>query len=105
MASAKSLNAAKRYNVNLNNHLSKTIFDIDIFDYDVIIVFDWKNYFSITDVFPALVHNVFLLDAELSNETFIRPSEIKDPHNGSMTYFNKCFAKIKSSIDRLDFNN
>lgn len=102
MTTAKGFCAAKRFNVNLKNHVSKVIYDINLEDYNKILVFDWENYISLLDLYPKYSSKVFLLNSDNSKRNlFVKPCQIKDPIGKSQKEYDFCFEKIKNSIDNL----
>ena len=101
MTSPKGLLTANKFNVDLNKHVSKVIYDLNITDFDKILVFDWDNYLSILKIYPDCIDKVFLLNYKSSkHDSFVRPREISDPIGKSRAFYFECFKQIKYSIDK-----
>tara|TARA_B100000886_G_scaffold336514_1_gene295448 strand:- start:1818 stop:3461 length:1644 start_codon:yes stop_codon:yes gene_type:complete len=101
MTSSEGLLTAKKFNVDLNKHVSKVIYDLNINAFDKILVFDWDNYLSFLKIYPDCKHKVFLLKYKFSKyNLFVRPKEISDPIGKSRAFYFECFKQIKYSIDK-----
>ena len=99
---SKGIISAEKFGVNLKNHISQTIYDINLEYFNKILVFDWENYISFLDVYPNFSSKVFLIDSGNSKGyQFIKPKEIKDPFGKSQKDYYRCFKKIKISIEKI----
>ncbi|MCM8792742.1 MAG: hypothetical protein NC826_06380 [Candidatus Omnitrophica bacterium] len=96
---------AENYGVNLNGHLSRSIKEINLKSYDMIIAMEGKQVKRLVGQFPELKNRIFLLP-------FFQPSEssprsgylrynIPDPFGKEREEFIRCFDRIKLCVERL----
>ncbi|MBL4829979.1 MAG: ATP-grasp domain-containing protein [Aliivibrio sp.] len=90
--------AAKQLNVSLSEHRSKSLYQSDIEDSDILIYFDESHrlklmsYYCTNHLFSA----ADLLDKRYSNEC-----EISDPYNGSSDEVSVCYKKVINAVEQL----
>ncbi len=90
MSPAFALLAAKKLNVDLSNHLSKSIYSIDINEADLFITMDKK-----------ICLKLRLQGVPKSKIRFLSNMEIKDPYGGTLDDYLKTYNNIKAEIDRI----
>lgn len=96
---------AGNYSVNLDGHLSKSIKEIDIKAYDMIIAMESRQLKDLVDLFPWLRNKIFLLPLfQFLNSHppagFLRYN-IPDPYGNGRDEFVRCFDRIKLCVESL----
>lgn len=96
---------ARDYGVDLNKHLSKSIKEIDIHAYDMIIAMEVRQLRDLNDLFPDRKNQIFLLPLfqPLNSHPPVgfHRYNIPDPYGNGRKEFVKCFNRIESCVDRL----
>ncbi len=95
MASEEATEVALKFGVDLSQHKSKSVFDLNLDEYSHIFVFDNANYKFMADNFSFHLNRVFRLT---------RDNEIDDPHGLGLEVFHSIFSKIDSALCSLELN-
>ena len=89
--------AAKKYHVDLDDHLSKDIRDIDVDAFDMIIVMEAAQCKEIMTLLPQTAGRVFLLPLitdRADNMTGYAKYNIEDPYGKTVDDFERCYERI-----------
>ena len=91
--------AMKDYNVNLENHRSTNIRDIDIVNYDLVICMTVQHKKDIKILYPNLTDKVYtLIEYVKGNDEYI---DIDDPWGFNIQIYKDCAKKIVENVDKL----
>lgn len=99
MATNMAKATMKNYDVNLNNHRAKSIYDLNLSDYDLIICMTTTHKDAVIYEFENLKDKVFTLKEYVNKDT---PSlDIKDPFGYGLDEYNLCSKEIVYYVDEL----
>jgi len=96
---------ARVYGVDLNGHVSKSLEEIDLKAYDMILVMEEGQLNTLKNLFPELEKKIFLLPLfqpfnSNSPSGFLKYN-IPDPYGKGRDEFIKCFDRIELCVKRL----
>lgn len=96
---------AKNFGVNLDAHLSKSILQVELKGYDMVVVMEVKHLKVLARQFPELGNKIFLLPFfETMNSCRIFGSNrynIPDPYGKDRDEFIRCFKRIKVCVEHM----
>jgi protein-tyrosine-phosphatase len=92
LASRYACDSARPYTVDLTQHRSQSLYDVNVFSFSHIFVFDSDNLTFVQREFPEIKNRVYLLDPD---------SEIEDPHGQNIEVFHNVFERIASRVEIL----
>ncbi len=102
---AMAKEVARNYGVNLDGHLSKSIKEIDLERYDMIITMEETQLKELSNLFPEKKDKIFLLPLlQPSNSNSFQgflKYNIPDPYGKGREEFIACFDRIMLCIERL----
>lgn len=90
-----ALKTANKFGINLSDHVSSYIFDINYQDFDIIFVMDKLIFVKMLKMLPQLRDKIYLLDSN---------SNIPDPFGKSESFFENTYSHIFSRINALFLN-
>lgn len=92
-----AIEAAIHYGVNLQNHRSNRITQLEIDKSDLLFIFDIDNYKRMIRDFPEVTSKLYLLsDIDLNI-----PAVISDPYGHVLTAYDEVYQKIRDCIEIL----
>jgi protein-tyrosine phosphatase len=96
---------AENCGVNLDGHLSKSIKEIDLKAYDMIIAMEGRQLKDLVGLFPELKNKIFLLPLfkplnSNASRGFLKYN-IPDPYGNGRDEFLRCFNRIGLCVERL----
>jgi protein-tyrosine phosphatase len=97
----EALNAAKKFGLDLEDHLSKGWENCDLENADMILAMEFWQYKKLVEYFPYKKENIRLL-REFTSFPENMLCNIYDPFGQSEKKFEKCFLQIKRSIDNIN---
>lgn len=97
MTTKEALKVGKHFDINLEAHRSKVIFDLDLKEFDIIFVYDLRNYVFISDAFPQFKEKIRFLG--MIRKTSKVSFQLKDPYGKKLNDYELCFQTIKTCID------
>ena len=95
-----AVQAAKSFNIDLENHRSKVISQKDIDNFRIVFVMDIDLYITMVQIYPSCRNKLFLLGA-LGRPKTADDFEIHDPYGKDLDKFTSVFKQITISIDNL----
>lgn len=99
MATSQAITTMKKYNVNLENHRSKSIYDLNLNDYDLILCMTMSHKEAILYEHRNLKDKVFTLKEYVNKDT---PNlDIKDPFGYRINEYDLCSKEIVYYVDEL----
>ncbi|MGF1765730.1 hypothetical protein, partial [Aliivibrio kagoshimensis] len=90
--------AANQFDISLQEHRSKSLYQTDIKDSDILVYFDeshkikLESYYCCYQLFSA---------ADLLDNEYKHDYEINDPYNGTNEKVSQCYKKIVNAVDGL----
>lgn len=99
MATKNAIEAMKVYGVNMENHRAKSIQELDLNEYDLIIGLTTTHKIAVQSLYPHISKKVYTLK-EYANpeEKYI---DIDDPWGLSMQVYDSCAKEIVNNVDSL----
>lgn len=90
-----ALKSSYKFGINLSDHVSSYIFDVNFQDFDIIFVMDKFIFLKMLKMLPQLRDKIYLLDSN---------SDIPDPFGKSESFFENTYSHIISRINALFLN-
>jgi len=87
-----ALDAALKFHINMSNHLSKNIKDIEDIKIDFFIIMDKENYYDLIRQYKINKNKIIFLSNKKS---------ISDPYNESLDNFILTYQRISKELDLL----
>lgn len=98
-ATNNAIEAIKKYGINMQNHRSKNISEIDINDFDLVISLTKQHKETIIRLYPSTKGKIYTL------KEYVDPNldykDIDDPWGYNLNIYKSCAAEIVEYVDKL----
>lgn len=98
-ATNNAILAIKEYNVNMQNHRAKSLDQVNLSDFDLIIGLTTQHKEMLITLFPKLKDRIFTLK-EYSQPGSVY-KDIDDPWGYNLNVYNACAKEIVKYVDKL----
>lgn len=98
-ATSNAIMAIKEYGVNMENHRAKSIYDVNILEYDLVITLTSSHKENLLALFPSIKGKVFTLKEYADPD--IKYKDIDDPWGYGLTVYKSCAKEIVEYVDKL----
>ena len=98
-ATNNAITAIKDYGVNMSNHRAKSIYDINLSEYDLIITLTEKHKDILLRLFPNERNKIYTLKEYV--EPNIKYKDIDDPWGYGLSVYKSCAKEIVEYVDKL----
>ena len=95
-----AITVMKKYDVDLTNHRAKSMFDIDLENYDLILCMTEQHKYNLLAFFPKLKDKVFTLKEYVLGKD-IKNVDIDDPWGYGIEIYDACAKEIVYCVDKL----
>lgn len=99
VATLKSIEAMREYEVDMSKHRSKSINDIDIKNYDIILCMTLSHKYNLLNMYKGIENKVFTLKEYVYDNP--EDKDIHDPFGLNIDTYKKCAKEIVESVDKL----
>lgn len=98
-ATRNAILAIKEYDVDMENHRAKSIYDINILEYDLVITLTNAHKENLIQIFPNIKEKVYTLKEYVDQS--VQYKDIDDPWGYDLTVYKSCAKEIVDYVDKL----
>ncbi len=98
-ATQNAIQAIAKYGVNMENHRSTNISDVDLSTYDLIICMTENHKDIVLFTYPNIKDKIFTLKEYVYNDQIY--TDIDDPWGYDISVYNSCGKEIVDCVDKL----
>lgn len=98
-ATQNAIQAIAKYGVNMENHRSTNISDLDLSTYDLIICMTENHKDMVLFKYPNIKEKIFTLKEYVYNDPIY--TDIDDPWGYDISVYNSCAKEIVDCVDKL----
>lgn len=98
-ATRNAILAIKEYDVDMENHRAKSIYDINILEYDLVITLTNAHKENLIQIFPSIKEKVYTLKEYV--DPSVQYKDIDDPWGYDLTVYKNCAKEIVDYVDKL----
>lgn len=98
-ATRNAILAIKEYDVDMENHRAKSIYDINILEYDLVITLTNAHKENLIQIFPNIKEKVYTLKEYVDQS--VQYKDIDDPWGYDLTVYKSCAKEIVEYVDKL----
>lgn len=98
-ATRNAILAIKEYDVDMENHRAKSIYDINILEYDLVITLTNAHKENLIQIFPSIKEKVYTLKEYV--DPCVQYKDIDDPWGYDLTVYKNCAKEIVDYVDKL----